>query len=407
MNKLIAFLFVFLALSALLAFSVHPVKALGDLWIERAPMPNAESNFGAVSVDGEIYAVSYNFTYVFNPSADSWVSKTPMPSHRQGFAIAAYQSKIYVIGGWNSTDPHTGIAITMSANEMYDPATDTWTTKASLPTPTANMAACVIGDKIYVVSGMTDISKPTLSSSNWIYDPSSNSWSLAAPIPTSVFNYASAVVDNKIYIEGGGLSGSPYYSNLNQVYDPQTNSWTIGEPLPASLLSASAGATIGVLSAAKLYVFGGTKNGYDGLTTTQIYDPQTDNWTLGAAMPIARKALAVAVVKDSLFALGGVSGSDPGMTRGTVYAVNEQYVPLDCQGPIPSPYIPTPSPYSTSTPTPTPTPTPSPPNFGPTSSPIPSPSIPEFPALTIPLLITIILATAGLLVHFKKHKREA
>ena len=292
MNKLIAFLFVFLALSALLAFSVHLVKASGDLWIERAPMLNAESNFGAVSVDGEIYAVGYNFTYVFNPSADSWVSKTPMPSHRQGFAIAACQNKIYVIGGWNSTNPNTGIAITLGTNEMYDPATDTWTTKASLPTPTASMEACVIGDKIYVVSGMTDISKPTLSSSNWVYDPSSNSWSLAASIPTSVFNYASAVVDNKIYIEGGGLSGSPYYSNLNQIYDPQTNSWTIGESLPAILFSGSAGATTGILASSKLYVFGGTKNGYDGLATTQIYNPQTNNWTLGAEMPIASQGFS-------------------------------------------------------------------------------------------------------------------
>jgi nitrous oxidase accessory protein len=54
--------------------------------------------------------------------------------------------------------------------------------------------------------------------------------------------------------------------------------------------------------------------------------------------------------------------------------------------------------------TPTLTPTPSPPNFGPTSSPTPSPSIPELQSWTIPLLLTIIVATAGLSVYFKKHK---
>jgi N-acetylneuraminic acid mutarotase len=385
MNKLIAFLLVFLALSAVLAFSVHSVRASGDLWIERAPMPKAESNFGAVSVNGEIYAIGYNFTYVFDSSADTWVSKTSIPSHRQGVAIATCQNKIYVIGGWNSTL-----------------ATDTWAIKSPLPMPTANLQANVVNSKIYVISGMSDIAKPTLSSSNWVYDPSSDSWSSVAPIPTPVFNYASTVVDDKIYIEGGGLSSSPYYSNLNQIYDPRTNSWTLGEPLPAALLSASAGATTGVLAPAKLYIIGGTHNGYDGITTTQIYDPQTGKWTLGAAMPNAREALAVAVVNDSLYALGGVSGSGPGMNRGTVYALNEQYIPLDYQGSIPSPYIPTPSPYSTSTPTPTPTP--SPPNFGPTSSPTPSPSIPEFPSWAIPLLLSILLVAAGLLVYFKKRK---
>jgi nitrous oxidase accessory protein len=57
--------------------------------------------------------------------------------------------------------------------------------------------------------------------------------------------------------------------------------------------------------------------------------------------------------------------------------------------------------------TPTLSPTPSPPNFGPTSSPTPSPSIPELQSWTIPLLLTIIVATAGLSVFNKKHKREA
>ncbi len=400
MSKGLALLFAILFLTCITIS--QSVKASVDLWVERVPVPNAEFNFGAVSVSGEIYAIGHNFTYIFDPSADTWVSKTPMPSHRQGFAIAACQNKIYVIGGWNSTDPHTGIAITMSINEMYDPATDTWATKASLPTPTTNMEASVIDDKIYVISGMSDISKPTLSSSNWVYDPPSNSWSPAAPIPTSVFNYASAVVDNKIYIEGGGLSGSPYYSNLNQIYDTKTNTWTLGESLPVMVHNGAAGATTGVFASAKLYVIGGTNDGYNGVKTIQIYDPQTGNWTLGAQMPTARLGLAVAVLNDTFYALGGISSAGPQNNMGTEYAINEQYIPLDYQGPIPSPYVPTPTPRSTNTPTPTPTPTP--PNFGPTSSPTPSPSIPEFPSWTILILFTVIAMVAGLLVYVKRHK---
>ena len=67
-------------------------------------------------------------------------------------------------------------------------------------------------------------------------------------------------------------------------------------------------------------------------------------------------ALAVAVVNDTMYSLGGISSKGPQNNKDTVYAVNEQYIPLDYQGPTPSPYIPTPSPYSTSTPTPTPSP---------------------------------------------------
>jgi hypothetical protein len=371
MIKLNALLFVFLISLLLLCVSVLPVKASGDVWVQRAPLPYAEFSFGAASANGEIYAIGHNFTYAFYPFNDSWVSKTPIPSHRQGFAIATCQNKIYVIGGWNSLDPNTGIAITSGTNEMYDPATDTWTNRASLPAPTAYMEANVVNDKIYVIAGIADISKPTLSSSNWVYDPSSNSWNSAASIPTSVFKYASAVVDNKIYLVGGDGGKSSAVSNLNQIYDPETNSWTIGQPLPTAVRHAGAAATAGKLAPARLYIIGGSNNGYDGVSATQIYDPQTGNWALGAQMPTARLGLAVTVVNDTLFALGGISWAGPNYA-GAVYASNEQYIPSDYQGPIASPYVPTPSPPSTSTPTPTPKP--SPPNFGPTSPPTPTPS---------------------------------
>ena len=44
------------------------------------------------------------------------------------------------------------------------------------------------------------------------------------------------------------------------------------------------------------------------------------------------------------------------------------------------------------------------PNSGPTSSPTPSPSIPEYHLLVIPLLLSLIVVIAGLLVYHKKHK---
>ena len=222
-----------------------------------------------------------------------------------------------------------------------------------------------------------------------------------ASIPTSVFSYASAVVDNKIYVEGGGFSGSPYYINLNQIFDPKTNTWTLGEPLPVTIHQSAAGATIGALSLAKLYIIGGTNDGYNGVNLTQIYDPQTDNWTLGTQMPTARLALAVAVLNDTLYPLGDVSSAGPEINRGTVYAINEQYIPLDYQGPTPSPYVPTTSLYSTITPTATPSP-----STNPYRTLTPSPSIPEVEPWTILLLLSILVATAGLLAYFKKSKLE-
>ena len=56
-----------------------------------------------------------------------WTTRTNMPTARQYFACVETNGKIYTFGGsinpMNSTD----------AVEVYDPETDTWTTKNKMP----------------------------------------------------------------------------------------------------------------------------------------------------------------------------------------------------------------------------------------------------------------------------------
>ena len=145
--------------------------------------------------------------------------------------------------------------------------------------------------------------------------------------------YASAVVDNKIYLEGGGKSG-PAIIDLNQIYDPETNKWTLGAPLPSSILLAAAGATTGVLAPTRLYVIGGTTDGIIPVNSSYIYNQQANNWTMGAPIPTARGALSVAAVNDTLYALGGTHNLLDLQDRANV--VNEQYFPLGYGEPAPS-----------------------------------------------------------------------
>jgi len=86
---------------------------------------------------------------------------------------------------------------------------------------------------------------------------------------------------------------------------------------------------------ARLYVIGGTTDGINALNTTHIYDPQTNRWTIGASMPTARGTFSVALVNDTLYALGGTNNLlNP---QAPTIAVNEQYFPLGYGEPAPSP----------------------------------------------------------------------
>ena len=53
-----------------------------------------------------------------------WIQKTNMPSGRHSHAASEVDGKIYVAGG----------RYTLNSLNEYNPATNTWTTKASMPT---------------------------------------------------------------------------------------------------------------------------------------------------------------------------------------------------------------------------------------------------------------------------------
>jgi N-acetylneuraminic acid mutarotase len=113
-------------------------------------MHEARTNLGVAAVNKKIYAVGgvieppsrgqcvgTNEEYV--PGTDTWAFKKSMPTPRASFGIAVYQNRIYCIGGYRGVD--NSKYVLSAANEVYDPATDTWETKASMPTQRSFLTA--------------------------------------------------------------------------------------------------------------------------------------------------------------------------------------------------------------------------------------------------------------------------
>ena len=87
-----------------------------------------------------------------------------------------------------------------NVNEAYDPATNTWTTKAPMPTPRYDVTAGVVSGIIYVIGG-TD--SGNVLSTVEAYDPARNIWIGKAPMPTARGSHTSTVVNGIIYTIGG------------------------------------------------------------------------------------------------------------------------------------------------------------------------------------------------------------
>jgi hypothetical protein len=320
-------------------------------WTERAPMPIAGYLEGAEVVNGEIFALYGSLIYKYDPPSDSWTQEASVPTQRGSYGEAKYENKIYLIGGGQS------INLAYGTNEAYDPTFGNWNSLAPMPTPRFDLRANIVGGKIYLAGGMRYLSSDPYSivvlNTFEIYDISSNSWSDGPSMPTAVFGYASAVVGNKIYVIGGKSSLSYGYGQLDlvQIYDCESGTWSLGNSIPLPTYVGSACATTGEYAPKRIYVFGGCpqKDHSEGtsVNATQVYDPETNNWTFGADMPTARFGSAVANANDTLYVIGGRTGNHI-QYKGT--NVTEQYTPFGYVSPSsPSPF---PSPSSTLSPSP-------------------------------------------------------
>ncbi|MBN1245347.1 hypothetical protein JXA31_07110 [Candidatus Bathyarchaeota archaeon] len=376
-----------LAITLIVYFSLSPflipeTKAAEDYWESMFSMPTARNRLGVAVVEGQIYAIGgcnstsryLGTNEMYDPATDTWTTKASMPTPRRDFAIAVHKNKIYCISGESSYDPEGLGGIYSEVNEVYDPATDTWETKASIPTPRFGMCANVVDGKIYVIGGGHHSVYPpnVCSDKNEVYDPETDMWSEKTPLPTAVRFAASATVDGKIYILGGqaGLFLGGWH-DFNQVYDVKNDVWSTAASVPVGFDAASAGATTGVFAPKRIYVFGGfTESSYTPRNLTQVYDPENNVWSTGASMPNPQARFDVAVVNDELYAIG---------------SANDKYTPAGHE----TPSSPTPSPSPSQEPTSTPEPQPEP----------------------LPLTWMVVFAVSGsvvgvaLLVYFKKRKR--
>ena len=266
------------------------------LWRARGRMPNASS-----------------LTDVGQPQSGPaprqqvarWTSGAPLLQSRSRFALVAGPDRLYAIGG---EDPN-GVTDQLF---IYDPVKNTWAAGPSKPTAVANVAGALLGNRVFVPGGTAPNGSAT--SVLEIYNLQTGQWETGPPPPRPLAAYALAAVDDKLYLFGGWDGEN--YSADTWIYDSVSEGWLQGTPMPAPRAFCAAAALRD-----EIYVVGG----FDGalaLSTVAAYKPQDEGtnagpWLERAPLSQARAALGVAVVRSTLYAVGG------GWTESLAF--NEQY----------------------------------------------------------------------------------
>lgn len=224
-----------------------------DSWSFGTPGPApARAEGAAASHGGFFYAVGGRSNLAdldrYDPAADTWTSLADMPTGRGGLGVAVLGNAIYAIGGRTSGSPCAGSPL--ATVERYDVATDTWSTVASLPSARSDLAAVAHGGKIYAFGGCTDF--VTVVDDVDVYDPTTDTWSTApADLPTArAAFYGAAARGGSVYVIGGWNGAAQVATN--EAYKVASDTWSTELSMP------SPRAEMGVVShGGRIYTVGG------------------------------------------------------------------------------------------------------------------------------------------------------
>ena len=282
----------------------------GTAWTGAADLPMSIASSSAAAIDGRIYSVGGDSgitdalaeTFRYDPATTSWSELARMPHPRQKPAVAVLDGRLHVTGGWGLSgflgypgDPEP-------AMDIYDPATNEWTSGPATPAPVAAAGTAALDGSMYVVGGCTG---PEVCGTQaaYRYKPGATGWERLADYPEEVAWLNCGGIEGVLYCAGGMRPG-PIVQVLSlktaYSYDPGTNTWTRRADLPMELWASASTVADG-----KLLVSTGVTDGSRVATNQGFgYDPRTDSWS---ALPNATYASFRSAGACGFYKIGGAT----------------------------------------------------------------------------------------------------
>ncbi len=245
---------------------------------------------------------------VYDTRIGAWGKAADMPTPRIAAQAAVFAREIYVFGGYSrgkirGEKDHKTV-------EAYNTRTNTWSKTRDMPTLRRGFRTAVVDGKIYVIGGaIFDRERDVRVATDLVeaYDPLTERWKKRASMPTKRMWVDTAVVNHKIYAIGGEVSprhGVPpddqFFARIEE-YNPKTDRWRKHPDMPLLRFSFS---TVAIDK--KIYLIGGytRENGFKTLTSIDVYEPSFNRWGAIPPLPVPRIAPAVAV-NGVIYVLGG------------------------------------------------------------------------------------------------------
>lgn len=163
----------------------------------RLPAPTAWA--ATVVLEDELYVIGgfdgqgvLDEVWVFDPGHVQWRRAAPLLAARERPLAGAIDGKIIVVGGTDIVPVRTA--------EIYDPATDTWTSITPPPRVLSGAADCTCNGRFYVIGGRENDHG---SDAVYEYDPALDLWTPVSRLQSGRFFTEADLLAGRIVVAGG------------------------------------------------------------------------------------------------------------------------------------------------------------------------------------------------------------
>ena len=231
---------------------------------------------------------------IYDPRANAWTATQAMATARyEHAAVVLANGKVLVAGG-------TGASGVVAAAELYDPATGNWSGAGTMAAGRRLHTAVLLDSGKVLAAGGVDGAGNVVTSAE-LYDPATNGWTAAGTITDGRSSpTATLLASGKVMLAGGTSSATQPLASV-EFYDPSLNNWSAGNPMNGARREHTATR----LPSGKVLVAAGI--GADFLNTSELWDPQTGNWTVVASAMVSARSRHAATLLPSgaVLATGG------------------------------------------------------------------------------------------------------
>lgn len=292
---------------AFVLLSLHPVSAqVQGQWVTSGTMQSPrELNAQVKLATGKILSMGgidnngnlLSSAELYNSGPGTWTLTGSMAQAREYFpAVVLTSGKVLVAGGLGAG------STVLAAAELYDPTTGVWSSAGSLSVARFGHTATLLSNgKVLVTGGCASNPCSTLTAVSELYDPASNTWSTTGSLTTGRYFHTALRLKTGKVLAIGGNAGA--VTSSCEVYDPSKGSWSNA----ASMTTARYYNGSTLLSDGKVLVTGGTTSRFP-ISSAEVYDPTANTWTLTGTMITGRYGHTASLLTDGTVLIAGGEG---------------------------------------------------------------------------------------------------